>query len=368
MKVRNMKLAACLLVSALVITVGAVPSSAAQTGQTAVATENDSTTGLVSGVSRILVQASAQTNTDTGVQAADADVQDAGVQAADADAESEAEQAQEEAAKEQDADDSYANLGVAQVNDYVNVREEASTDSKIVGKMKNNSVATVEEEQDGWYKITSGSISGYIKSDYLTVGDQELIDSVKYRVAEVQTETLKVRAEASQEASVVTLVGLEDKLEVVDEQTEGWVKIKTSDEEGFVSAEYVSVYDTYQYAEKPEQASGSNSVASYALQFVGNPYVWGGTSLTNGADCSGFVMSVYAHFGISLPHSSSALRGVGTGVSYSEAQPGDIICYNGHVALYIGGGQIVHASNSRDGIKVSSATYKNILAVRRVLN
>ena len=108
-------------------------------------------------------------------------------------------------------------------------------------------------------------------------------------------------------------------------------------------------------------------MAGYALQFVGNPYVWGGTSLTKGVDCSGFVMQVYAHYGISLPHSSSALRSVGRGVSYSEAQPGDIVCYSGHVGIYIGGGQIVHASNPRDGIKVSSATYKNILAVRRVM-
>jgi cell wall-associated NlpC family hydrolase len=161
---------------------------------------------------------------------------------------------------------------------------------------------------------------------------------------------------------------MEEKLTVLDEQTEGWVQIKTSDGEGFVSSDYVSVYDTYNYAEKPEEVSGGSSVISYALQFVGNPYVWGGTSLTNGADCSGFIMSVYAHFGISLPHSSSALRSVGRGVSYSEAQPGDIICYSGHVALYMGNGQIVHASNQRDGIKVSSATYKTILAVRRVMN
>lgn len=110
------------------------------------------------------------------------------------------------------------------------------------------------------------------------------------------------------------------------------------------------------------------SVASYACQFVGNPYVWGGTSLTNGADCSGFVMSVYAKFGVSLPHSSAAMAGVGKGVSYSQAMPGDIICYSGHVAIYLGGGSIVHASNEKDGIKISSnAAYRQIIAVRRVL-
>ncbi|NCB94147.1 MAG: hypothetical protein EOM40_16550 [Clostridia bacterium] len=110
------------------------------------------------------------------------------------------------------------------------------------------------------------------------------------------------------------------------------------------------------------------SVINYACQFVGNPYVWGGTSLTGGADCSGFIMSVYSKFGVSLPHSSSAMRGCGTGVSYSQAMPGDIICYSGHVALYMGGGQIVHASNAKDGIKISgNAAYRPILAVRRVL-
>lgn len=120
--------------------------------------------------------------------------------------------------------------------------------------------------------------------------------------------------------------------------------------------------------------SGSKSgqaVANYACQFVGNPYVWGGTSLTNGADCSGFIMSVYAHFGVSLPHSSSALRGVGRSVSVSDMQPGDIICYSGHVALYIGNNTVVHASNSKPypqgGIKYTSpANYKSIITVRRI--
>ena len=111
-----------------------------------------------------------------------------------------------------------------------------------------------------------------------------------------------------------------------------------------------------------------SSVVSYATQFVGNPYVWGGESLTNGADCSGFIKSVYAHFGVSLPHSSGAMRGCGVGVSYSEAKPGDIICYSGHVAIYMGGGAIVHASNKKDGIKISyNAAYRSIVAVRRVI-
>ena len=320
MRTRNRKFAACLLLSTLVLTMGAGSAQAAAISTTA---------APASGVSLLVAQA------DTAEQTA------------------------------------AANLGVTQTDSYINIRKEATTDSEIVGIMKNNAVATVTGTEDGWYQITSGSISGYIKAEYLTVGDQALLDSVKTRTATVETETLKVRSEASTDASVVTLAGQDEQLTVTDEQTPGWVKVETSDGEGYISTEYAEVADTYQYAEKPEvesaQSSSGSSVISYASQFLGNPYVWGGTSLTNGVDCSGFVMQVYAHYGISLPHSSSALRSVGRGISYSEAQPGDIICYSGHVALYIGGGQIIHASNPSDGIKISPATYTNILAVRRVL-
>lgn len=260
----------------------------------------------------------------------------------------------------------YDNIGVAKVSNYVNVREEATTDSEIVGKLEKDGIATVESETDGWYKITSGSVTGYIQKDYLEVGNQELIESVQTKVATVQADALRVRSEASTDSSILKVVRSDAQLEVLDESTEGWVEVKTADGEGYVSSDYVTVEDTYLYAKEPNEYSGGSGVAEYALQFVGNPYKWGGTSLTNGADCSGFVMSVYANFGVSLPHSSSALRGVGRAVSYSEAQPGDIICYSGHVAIYIGNGQIVHASNEKSGIKVSSATYNSIITVRRI--
>ncbi|MEG2783013.1 MAG: NlpC/P60 family protein [Lachnospiraceae bacterium] len=117
----------------------------------------------------------------------------------------------------------------------------------------------------------------------------------------------------------------------------------------------------------PPSGSGGSAVVSYAMQFLGNPYVYGGTSLTNGTDCSGFTMGVYKAFGISLPRSSSAQRSAGRGVSYEEAQPGDLICYDGHVAIYTGGGGIVHASSPKVGIITGNATYRTILAVRRIL-
>lgn len=120
---------------------------------------------------------------------------------------------------------------------------------------------------------------------------------------------------------------------------------------------------------KPVSSGGGKGqdIANYACKFIGNPYVAGGTSLTNGADCSGFVMSVYKNFGISLPRSSYAQSSAGRGVSYSEAKPGDIIYYGGHVGIYIGNGQIVHASTQRTGIKISPATYRNIITVRRIV-
>ncbi len=128
----------------------------------------------------------------------------------------------------------------------------------------------------------------------------------------------------------------------------------------------VTAFDTSIIDNSTGSATGKN-IAKYGCQFIGNPYVYGGTSLTNGADCSGFIYRIYADFGYSIPRTSTAQRSCGTGVSYDEAQPGDIICYDGHVALYCGGGYIVHASTVKTGIKVSKATYKTILSVRRIV-
>lgn len=319
-----------------------------------------------------------------------------------------------ESKEKSDAQD-FSDIVIAKVYNYVNVRSMPSEEGEIVGKLYDKSVGEYLGEENGWYQITSGNCKGYVKAEYCVIGEeaQKLAREVGTTFAVVNTTTLKVRKEASTESSVLGLVPLGDEL-VVKEELDGWVKISIEEGEGYVSKDYVDLRTDFVHAESREeekarlekeekareearkaaeaaaakkQASNQaqveqaqNIVASsagsemgkavidFATQFVGNPYVWGGTSLTNGADCSGFVMSVYANFGVSLPHSSAALRSQGYGVEggLANAQSGDIICYSGHVALYIGDGKIVHASTSKTGIIISNAAYREILAVRRI--
>lgn len=337
-------------------------------------------------------------------------------------------QAATEAATEEtvlsDEEKEFSSLVIAKVNKYVNVRDIPSEEGEVVGKLYDKSVGTYLSEKDGWYEINSGNVTGYVKAEYCVTGDEAiaLAKEVGERIAVVTTTTLKVRSEASPDATVLGLIPIEDELSVLEE-LDGWIKVNIEEGDGYVSAEYVSLRTDFVKAEskaeeekrlkkeeeereaakeaivkatreqqknqEKEQAktnteSGTetnksapiavsggsdagNSVAGFATQFVGNPYVYGGTSLTNGADCSGFVMSVYQNFGVGLPHSSAALRSKGSTVDGLEnAQPGDLVCYSGHVGIYIGGGQIVHASTAKTGIKISNANYRNVLSVRRI--
>ena len=309
-------------------------------------------------------------------------------------------------AQEPTEEDTFRDLVIAQVNDYINIRSLPSENGEVLGKLYDDSVGTYISEENGWYQIKSGSVTGFVKAEYCVTGDEavELAKEVGTRIATVTTTTLKVRTQPSLEASVLGLVPIEDQL-VVGEEQEGWVQVDIEEGMGWVSAEYVELHTEFKEAESKEEekarlekeaeerrranaaaaaskkkksqttttyvATGDSEigkdVANYALQFVGNPYVYGGTSLTKGADCSGFVMSVYANFGVSLPHSSAADRKQGYAVDGIEnAQPGDLVCYSGHVGLYIGDGQIVHASSAKTGIIVSKVNYKKILAVRRI--
>ena len=320
----------------------------------------------------------------------------------------------------------YADTAVAQVSDSVNIRASADENSESLGKLYNNGIGTVLETTDnGWYKIQSGSVTGYVKGDYVVVGDDALVQSAGRRVATVNTETLKVRITASTDAEVLGLVSGEDDLTVVDESTAGWVGVSTADGTGYVSTDYVTLDTEFTYAESKEEEaarlakeeaerkaaeeaarkaeekarkaeeakaakaaakksskssskssssssseksysapSGSNgqAVVNYASQFVGNPYVYGGSSLTNGTDCSGFVMSVFANFGYSLPRVAAAQCEASTKKDISQLEPGDLVFYGSgyvdHVALYIGDGKIIHASGAATGIKISNYDYE----------
>lgn len=356
----------------------------------------------------------------------------------------------------------YADIGIASVLNYVNLRAEPSVESEALGKLYNNSAATVletvlDEAGEEWYLVSSGSVeNAYVKAEYVKVGDEDLALGVSTRYATVTTTTLFVRTEPGTEASVLTMLPEGEDVVVYDALDEyGWYRVSTEEGLGYVSGDYVTVRTEFRVAESKEEEKerlereeaerqaaaaaaeaarkareeeerkaaeaarktqeeaakamarqqtqnaqqaqqkndkvqgssqgqssssfGSNTTAklqtvsngqavvNYAAQFVGNPYVYGGSSLTNGADCSGFVMSVYQAFGISLPHSSSALRSVGYGVSLDAIQPGDIVCYSGHVGIYAGNNTLLHASSPSTGIKYTSpVTYREILAIRRI--
>lgn len=303
----------------------------------------------------------------------------------------------------------YANKAVADIysTTTLNIRKKGSINAKIVGKMKKGNIATVLKKGSEWSKVRSGNVTGYVKNQYLVFGD-EIENFAKQnvkKVAKVQTETLRVRKKASTDSKIVTLVSEDDKLKV-KKQTDDWAKVKVDGQTGYVSKDYAKV--TYSFGKaksmkqiqaeqeakeakkRAEEAARSKSVsttssgssatgsriASYAQQFVGNPYRYGGNSLTNGIDCSGFTQQIMAKFGYSISRTSSSQSGDGRAVSTSNLRAGDLVFYGDggsidHVALYIGGGQVVHASNSapypRGGIKISNVNYRTPICARRII-
>lgn len=274
----------------------------------------------------------------------------------------------------------YTNLGIAHVDNHLNIREKPGEGEKLVGKMPKDTACEILEEADGWAHIKSGKVEGYVSLDYLYTGEaaEARAKEVVTTIATVNTTTLKVRGEPNTDSIVLTLVPIEEELEVVN-LLDGWAEIMLDDDQAFVSLDYVDIEEKLGTAVSMKELMYGQGVSNtrvdlvqFAKKYVGNPYVWGGVSLTKGADCSGFVLSVYKQFGISLPHSSRAQAGYGTKINASEAQPGDLFFYakNGtinHVAIYIGNGQVVHASSPRTGIKISNAYYRTPAAVRRIL-
>lgn len=283
--------------------------------------------------------------------------------------------------KAKNANWGYTNLGIANVDNNLNVRAVASEDGKLVGKLPKDAACEVLDSDDTWAHIKSGKVEGYVSLEYLLTGipAKRRAQELAVTMARVTTDSLKVRAEANTDSEVITMVPNGEELEVSDVEGD-WVRVYLDDQEVFVSAEYVEVSAELGTAiTMTELFYGQGvsdvrvDVCQYAKEFLGNPYVWGGTSLTKGADCSGFVLSVFKKYGISLPHSSVAQAGSGTAIKVSEAQPGDLIFYgNGkrinHVAIYIGGGQVIHASNPKTGIRISNVSYRSPVKAVRVLH
>lgn len=236
----------------------------------------------------------------------------------------------------------YLDMAFANVTSFLYVRSEPTKESEYVGKLYPGYAAKITGPVGEWTAVESGDVTGYVKTEYILTG------------AEAQTYAENLVAEAQQEGK---------------EEAEAFTyAVSRKSEEAQMTQEVqenVQQTETTEVSAQP--ASNGQAIVDYACQFIGNPYVWGGTSLTDGADCSGFVQSVFAHFGISLPRTTYDQINAGVEVSYDQAMPGDLICYDGHIGIYIGNGQIVNAQNPEQGIGISPATYTTILSVRRIV-
>ena len=236
----------------------------------------------------------------------------------------------------------YLDMAFANVTSFLYVRSEPTKESEYVGKLYPGYAAKITGPVGEWTAVESGDVTGYVKTEYILTG------------AEAQTYAENLVTEAQQEGK---------------EEAEAFTyAVSRKSEEAQMTQEVqenVQQTETTEVSAQP--ASNGQAIVDYACQFIGNPYVWGGTSLTDGADCSGFVQSVFAHFGISLPRTTYDQINAGVEVSYDQAMPGDLICYDGHIGIYIGNGQIVNAQNPEQGIGISPATYTTILSVIRIV-
>ncbi len=312
----------------------------------------------------------------------------------------------------------YDRLGIAKVDSWLNIRKGPGEDKKIIGKLPKNAGCHIYKiNKDGWAKIVSGKVTGWVKAEYLVTDEaaEEYAKEVATRMATVVTTTLKVRSLPSTDARVYDLVGVDEEMDIKKEKLtksyvekfidklqkeedgedilngvdvdammadlDNWVCVTLDNEKVFVAKEYIDISYKLERAVsvkevKEDEEKGISStradMVEFAKKYLGGKYVYGGTSLTNGTDCSGFTMRIYEHFGYSIPRTSSAQANYFSGIKSSEAKPGDLFFYgsNGrvnHVAMYIGDGQVIHASNERTGIKISNAFYRTPIKVGRII-
>lgn len=321
--------------------------------------------------------------------------------------------------QEETEENEYADLAIAQVSNYVNVRSLPNTDSDIVGKIYNGAVAqvlSVTGEDHDWFQIVSGNVEGYIKAEFFLYGDAaaEVIDQYVTRYANVIADRLNVREQPSTESKRIGYIDNGERVQLLENQGE-WLRVQYTDgKEGYVSSQYVTISEEFVYGKTLEEeakeqeerkileerenvteqevaedvtivvtepvgtyssnAELRSSIVNYAMQFLGNRYIHGGSSLVTGTDCSGFTSLIYKEFGYSLSRTPSGqLSSNGRSIDYSQIQPGDIICYGKggkctHVALYMGNGQIIHSANSRKGVVIYQADYDTIIGIKNVID
>lgn len=321
----------------------------------------------------------------------------------------------------------YSERAFPDTKDYIYIRSAPNTTSDWTGKLYKGNVATVDDWVGTWVKVTSGLVTGYVQTEELLTGEaaEAYMDNYIGETATVTADVLNVRDGQNTDANILTQITMDERYQVTGDSVSGWYPVQVGNIAGWVCGDYVNVSPDFSYAEskaeeearlaqaeaekeaaqKEEQArkdaeqqnsqagmtgesneaenvsqeamaqttagqeavSAGQAVVDFACQFIGNPYVWGGTSLTEGCDCSGFVQSVYANFGVALPRTTWDMESAGMEVSFEEAMPGDLILYDGHVGLYMGDGTIVNAIDSEHGIGISNATFTYIVTVRRVI-
>ncbi len=289
--------------------------------------------------------------------------------------------------EEKEADEAfraeYENIGIAKVDKYLNIRKDPNTKGEVVGKLpKNGGCYIYSIDENGWAKVKSGKVSGYVDTQYLIVGDEvpNLAMKVGNQIATVNEVTVRIREEANTDCTTLMLVPWGEELHVEDDSNPEWVYVSIDDDKGYVSREYVDIKWSLQkavaYTDGAVVTSGNSSLrqrmVAYAKQFLGNRYRYGGTSLNGGIDCSGFTMRIYQKFGYNISRTSRTQSNVGTNIKVSSVRPGDLLFYKkggviNHVAMYIGNGQVIHASNPRSGIKISNMSYRTPSKAQRII-